>query len=251
MGIPKRHYTKADLHTDASAQTQLCCPMTDRLPSIRDAPGKASMEGLLGLSVLFGLLLIAARFWHTGEPFFGFLVWNLFLATIPLGVSRLLKRREAHLGAWPLLALVGVWLLFFPNAPYILTDLFHLGPRHRIPLWYDLVVFLTFAWNGLVLGFLSLYQVQGVLRRRFGPAFGWLCALAALFLGSFGIYIGRYLRWNSWDVLASPFALWNDLLPRLLDPLSHPGTWGMTVVFTVFLLLCYLMLISFARSDDG
>ena len=206
---------------------------------------------LLLASIAFGFLLVAARSLRSEEFFFGFLIWNLFLAAVPLGISRLIRARAARLGALPLLALAALWLLFFPNAPYILTDLFHLEERRGVPLWYDLVVFLTFAWNGLILGFLSLRDVQEVLSRRFGHWLSWLAAFAALFLGSFGVYLGRYLRWNSWDLFTQPRLLLSDLAPRLLDPLAHPEAWGMTLVFTVFLTLCYLTLSGFASAHRG
>ena len=98
-----------------------------------------------------------------------------------------------------------------------------------------------------MLGFLSLEDVEGVLRRRFGRWVAQGAVVAALLLGSFGIYVGRYLRFNSWDLLASPFALWRDLLPLLLAPLAHPGAWGLTLVFCVFLLLACRTVLSFGR----
>lgn len=216
-------------------------------PSPEPSTERAQRGWLIGLTVLFGLALVVARRWRSDEDPLYFLVWNLFLAAVPLALSRLLRRRAADWPALPFAALLAAWLLFFPNAPYLLTDLFHLGELQGAPLWYDLAALLTFAWAGLMLGFLSLEDVEGVLERRFGRWVARVAVAAALLLGSFGIYVGRYLRFNSWDVLASPFALWRDLLAPLLAPLAHPGAWGMTLVFFVFLLLAYRTVLSFGR----
>ena len=95
------------------------------------------------------------------------------------------------------LALLPVWFLFFPNAPYIITDLIHLRVRDAVPIWYDAALLFSFAWNGLILGFVSLWVVQSLVTHRWGATAGWLLALGTLIAGGFGIYLGRFLRWNS------------------------------------------------------
>jgi len=207
---------------------------------------------LLALSVLFSLGLVVAGAWYTDQryfqPHYRYLVWNLFLAAIPFAISSILRNHAKRLSALILAFGAALWLLFFPNAPYILTDFFHLSNNQAVPGWYDLMVILSFAWNGLVLGFVSLQDMQVKIAKRWGSLFAWGFAFVSLGLGSFGIYIGRYLRWNSWDIVTNPFSLVYDIIPRVLDPLAHPGTWGMTVVFTVFLTLCYLTLVRFSRT---
>jgi len=142
-----------------------------------------------------GLLEIRIR--ETGDGFYRFLVWNLFLAWVPLALAAaayaLLRRGVDGLVA----ALLVAWLLFFPNAPYLLTDFIHLeeGPA---PLWYDALMLSAFAWTGLLVGFASLYLVQIILRRAFGAAAAWLGVFGALGLASIGVYIGRFVRLNSW-----------------------------------------------------
>ena len=197
---------------------------------------------LLGLSVLFSVSLVEFIAYYSGRTYYDYLLWNLFLAAIPLGLSLLVRCGLAHLPNLLLAALTGVWLLFFPNAPYLLTDLIHLGANTSVPLWYDLVVLLSFAWNGLVLGLVSLQEMQAALSTRLNRLVGWGFVGLTLALGSFGIYLGRYLRWNSWDVVTDPMGLAFDILPRLLEPAAYLSTWGMTVVFTAFLGVCYLML---------
>ena len=131
------------------------------------------------------------------------------------------------------------WLLFFPNAPYILTDFYHLEARPGVPLWYDLVLIVSCAWNGLMLAYASLSDMQRLVQQRLGFWPGWVFAAVALLLSGFGIYLGRYMRFNSWNVLTNPLTLFFDILNRVLHPFSFPGTWGVTLLFGVFLLLGY------------
>lgn len=193
----------------------------------------------LGSSLALSFALVVGRVLITQERKFIFLLWNLFLAVIPFVLSSLLTMTKGPLRTRVLLPVGAVWLLFFPNAPYLLTDLFHLQPRPGVPYWYDLALILSCAWNGLMLGYASLTDMQTLVTRRMGFLAGWVFTTVALVLGSFGIYLGRFLRYNSWDVLSDPIALFYDILNRLVHPLSFPGTWGVTLVFGLFLLLGY------------
>ncbi|MBL8050376.1 MAG: DUF1361 domain-containing protein, partial [Anaerolineales bacterium] len=143
----------------------------------------------------------------SGSDEYAFLLWNIFLAWIPLGMAYAAEsfswNRKTLIFAMPFAALL--WLLFFPNAPYILTDLLHLRyPKEIVPLWFDVLLILWFSWTGLSLGIISLFMMQNIVRREFGRVTGWLFVLSVGFLTSLGIYIGRFLRWNSWDVLFNP-----------------------------------------------
>ena len=194
---------------------------------------------VLAASLGLSLLLIVGRVLLTGHGLFIFLAWNLFLALVPFGLSTLLGTALGPLRARLLLPVGAAWLLFFPNAPYLVTDLLHLEQRPGVPLWYDLALILSCAWNGLMLAYASLADMQELVRQRLGTLAGWVFATVALLLSSFGVYLGRYLRFNSWDVLSNPLTLFFDILHRLLNPLSYPRTWGVTVVFGLFLLLGY------------
>ena len=187
--------------------------------------------------------LLIVRVGVTGSVFGLFLVWNLVLAAVPLVASTALTRLDAS-GASPawLLAVGAVWLLFLPNAPYILTDLVHLGARPPVPFWYDLSLLLSAGGTGLLAAYVSLADVQHVVARRLGVRAGWAVAAGSLFLSGFGIYLGRELRWNSWDVVAAPGALLADVADRVLHPLAHPTTAVMTVVFGGMLMVGYLAL---------
>ena len=134
------------------------------------------------------------------------------------------------------------WLLFLPNAFYILTDLVHLRGNGSLLYWYDLVLLLSAAFTGLLLGYASLRDVQNIVVARRGPLVGWVMALGALLLSGFGIYLGRILRFNSWDVAAAPIGVAEATLVRLFDPVGHPEAWGMTLLFGGLLVVLYLPL---------
>jgi uncharacterized membrane protein len=138
-----------------------------------------------------------------------------------------------------LIVLLIVWLLFFPNAPYIFTDLFHLRLKLAMPLWFDFTMIMSFAWTGLLFGFLSLWDIEKQLAKSMKRKYIAIISVALLFIGSFGIYIGRYLRWNSWDIISEPFKLIYDIGERIINPFSHPRAWGMTILMGIFLNILY------------
>ncbi|WP_420630596.1 DUF1361 domain-containing protein [Candidatus Leptofilum sp.] len=154
------------------------------------------------------------RYLYTSSYTFIFLQWNLFLAWLPVLFALLARRKGAsRLGRW---VWGGLWLLFFPNAPYLLTDLLHLGQIGLVPIWYDLIMLITFALAGLFVGFASLFWLHDLVTRAWSRLAGWLFVLLTLGLSSFGVYIGRFLRWNSWDLLLNPTILLRDLAEHLL-----------------------------------
>ncbi len=194
----------------------------------------------LGFSCLLCLCLSVFRCGYTGSWRFIFLNWNLFLAFVPWVFSSLLivypSLQKKKIVVFMLL---GSWLLFFPNAPYILTDLFHLRLKSEVPVWFDLVLILSFAWTGLLFGFMSLWDIEGILRRTYSRKLISILVVVLLFVGGFGIYLGRFLRWNSWDIVNEPTALLNDLVDRFADPFAHPRTWGVTILMGLLLNMIY------------
>jgi len=186
-------------------------------------------------------LLLTGRIVRTGSLTYVFLAWNLFLASIPaFAAVRLAKANAQDRSRLVQAAWATLWLAFLPNAPYIATDFLHLRVRPPAPLWYDIALLLSCAVTGLLLGFSSIADVQRVIARRFGAVTSWLCAAAALVLSGFGIYLGRFLRWNSWDVAASPIALLTDITHRFTHPLAHPRTLGVTAVYGCSLVVGYI-----------
>jgi uncharacterized membrane protein len=202
-----------------------------------------------GLS-LWCVSLFVLRVERSGSLMYLFLCWNLFLAWIPWLAGqafRAASRRRAS--AARQLGWFALWMLFLPNAPYITTDLLHLAPRPHVPLWYDLALLFSCAGTGLLLGYVSLLDVQAAVEERFGRVRGWGVAAGSLFLSGFGIYLGRFRRWNSWEVLTDPAGLFHDISVRLLHPTSHPRTYAVTLIFGSGLLLGYAALRSLMASS--
>lgn len=210
---------------------------------LQHLPASLTLHQWILVSCGFSSLLLAARCCVTLLPEFIFLAWNLFLAFIPYQLTRWVKNSVRVMEKrMLLLTCLLAWLLFIPNSFYIITDLFHLSKVKSAPSWFDLLLIYSFAWNGLVLGILSLRDAGLVFRVTMGRRVSFLVILVAMWLIAFGIYIGRYLRFNSWDVLTNPFSLAGELAAMIFHPLAHGYAWGMTVCYAVFLTLVYYTL---------
>ncbi len=194
--------------------------------------------------------LFAGRAYLSRSWTFLFLLWNLFLAWVPylgaLGVVLLQRRYPRQWWAALVPGLVSV--AFFPNAPYIVTDFLHLTERPPVPFWYDIGMLAAFALNGVILGIYALRILQGVVERWLGAIVGGLFASCVIVLSGMGIYIGRFLRWNSWDLLTQPRAVLYDIAVRLRSPLSNPRTYGVTLLFAGLLGVCYLAVVLSPRT---
>lgn len=178
------------------------------------------------------------------------LVWNLFLAWIPF-VLALVVYDGARRGvtAGPLAAVGALWLLFLPNAPYIVTDLKWLGRYHSGTHWFDPLLVGGAATIGLALGFLSLYLVQAVVARRVGRLAGWALAWGALVASGVGVYLGRFQRWNSWDVFTEPTRVVGQLGSAALDPLAHGRPLALSIFFAVASCAGYALFYSTFRAQ--
>lgn len=194
--------------------------------------------------------MILARPLLSGEMYHRYLVWNLFLAWIPFVLALMFydRAKRVRLDVRQVL-LFGAWLVFLPNAPYIVTDLSHFRERAVDPVWFDAVTYLSFVVTGMLLGLVALYLVHCAVRARFGTAVGWGVVVATTALSGLGIYLGRFLRWNSWDVLANPSALVADLVAIARDPVGKPL--AVTVLFTALIGVAYLVMYAVAelRAD--
>jgi uncharacterized membrane protein len=204
---------------------------------------------ILALFSAYCITLLALRFMWTGKITYSFLAWNLFLAWMPIGFSTLAeiifeKSRNFFLAAIFLVP----WLLFLPNAPYIITDLVHLKARVGVPYWYDILMLASLAFAGLLCGFFSLAQIHRIIAARIRPIYGW--ALMALFAigSSYGIYLGRVQRWNSWDILRHPMRIALDVVSPLIHPYAHKEAIVMTAVLSAFLFLGYAAFQTFEGS---
>jgi uncharacterized membrane protein len=210
-----------------------------------------NMTLILGIMSMICFSLSAFRINFTGTTTYIFLIWNLFLAFLPWLFSSLLIlypswRKNKVAIVFMLLA----WLLFFPNALYIITDLFHLHKGTAMPMWFDLVLVLTFAWTGLIFGFISLFDIEKILEPFFSKKIIVSFSILLLFAGSFGVYLGRFLRWNSWDIIHDPIILFSDILNRFMHPFSHPRTWGVTLFVGIMLSMMYFSLKLFKVENN-
>jgi uncharacterized membrane protein len=202
---------------------------------------------LLSSATVFSVTIWRVRVEYSGTGRYGFLIWNLFLAWIPFIISYFtytlsLTRRWIYV-VIPIVAFL--WLIFFPNAPYILTDFQHLAKSSRMPVWYDVMMLIWFAFTGVLLGMVSLFLMQEIVRREFGRWVGWTFVAAVTGLTSAGVYMGRFLRWHSWDILRDPTTIALYSFERVQDPSLQAV--GFISLFAAFFLFLYLTMYTFGH----
>jgi uncharacterized membrane protein len=146
--------------------------------------------------------------------------------------------------------LLPIWLAFLPNAPYLVTDVMHVPHQASAPIWYDVLLYVTFAWTGCFLGLVSLVLIQDIVRHIAGEIAGWAFTGAALILSGFGVYLGRFLRWNSWDLVTRPGEILNDVLAPLRDPVAHLHTVVFSLLFAALFCCMYVMVMALAHLRD-
>lgn len=204
---------------------------------------------LLNLGCLVCILLVAARVAYTDSRRHTGLIWNLFLAWIPFILAYF-----AHVISWRRIwlylvipAISILWLVFFPNAPYMLTDLQDLARAGGVdaPLWYDVIIVGWASWTGMLLGVISLYLMQDIIIRTFSRWAGWAFVLVISGLSSFAIYIGRFVRLNSWDILQRPAETTMEILGIVIDPSMRLAAF--TILYTLFFLFVFVLLYSFSH----
>jgi len=210
---------------------------------------KNKLIKLLVLFSAYSISLVIFRIWFTQSLYYTFLIWNLFLAYIPYLISCFVKNIE--LGRFKFLLLTTIWLLFLPNAPYIITDIFHLSKQTAAPIWFDLLLVFSFAINGIILFFISTYEMHKIILEKTSKRIAWTISTIIMFLSGFGIYLGRFLRFNSWDIISSPKTVFVDILDRFINPIAHPKTWGVTLGFGLFLFFGFLFLNTLAPNHDS
>jgi uncharacterized membrane protein len=206
---------------------------------------------LLLAASLMSVTLAMFRMNYSDTLNYRFLVWNLILAWIPfifasVAYASSIKREPVMYII--IFSCAIAWLIFFPNAPYILTDFQHLSFQDTsVPVWFDVILLIWFAWTGLLLGLVSLYLMQEIVTRQFNKTVGWFFVFIVTGLSSFGIYLGRFERWNSWDVLQNPIPVLRDIYDVVRHPLHNIYPLGFTVLFTLLFLFIYLTLFFFGR----
>jgi len=187
------------------------------------------LEKMLAVAIAFTMALLVVRVLRYHDNVYIFYIWNTFLGVLPL----LFSRRLAGLSGINLrsIATMACWLVFFPNAAYMVTDIFHFSERPPVPLWYDLLIVSSAAWNGLLLGIISLMQVEHFLVRHLKGLWVKVIVLVSFVLCGYGVYIGRYLRFNSWDAVTNPETLFFTVAGHLFKPYNHLGAWAFSIGF--------------------
>ncbi len=210
---------------------------------------RSEIHRFLLVSVSFSVLMVIARIIMIHQYSYRFLVWNLFLGAIPYGISRWLQLKPDLIQKkYRVAALLMIWILFLPNSFYMLTDLFHLSGYYGMKKWYDLTMIISFAWNGLLLGILSITQMENIMKYYLGKRTTFLFVCPVMLLCAFGIYIGRFLRFNSWDVITNPFGLFADMGTMFFNPLSFKPEWITILCFSILMTLIYLSIKKIART---
>ena len=191
------------------------------------------------LSCALCVVLTFFRFYISHATVYAFLLWNLCLALIPFALSMVIFTSTSK---WRILFLLMGWLLFFPNAPYLVTDLFHYGHLPPVPQGYDMAMLVAYAWCGLILGHLSVLFIHHAIRRMINNWVAWPLVFISLFLGAFGVYLGRFLRWNSWDVFFNHERVFHDIYSIFSDPVIYKWSWAIIVLTFAFLLIGYFFI---------
>jgi uncharacterized membrane protein len=192
----------------------------------------------LALASAIGVALVLLRYLMVHQFEYFNLLWNLFLAWLPLGFA--FCADYFHASRWRFLLFALLWLLFVPNSPYLVTDMVHMRPRHPVPFWFDIVLVQSFVLTGLLLGFLSLYLMHRLVTHRYGWRSGWVFTFLVLSMTALGIYLGRFQRWNSWDLFINPIALMADIWDVIIHPRANKKAIVFSTLWYGFLVSTYL-----------
>jgi uncharacterized membrane protein len=211
--------------------------------SILEQKYKLALGSLLILASVISVVLEKLHAQVNGFENYSNLIFNLGLAWIPFIAAALAyitrRNRFTFFLLMPFCTLV--WLIFFPNALYLLTDFQHLASGGgNAPIWFDVILLIWFAWTGLLLGIASLYLIQEIITDLFSPFLGWIFAIGVTSLSSVGVYLGRFLRWNSWDLLYDPIPIAKDMVAIMRHPISNLPTYVFTILFTMLFLFIYV-----------
>lgn len=192
----------------------------------------------LAISIGFAMTLLLFRMKIAGNSFYLFLVWNLFLAGIPFAITQFIrhqyKLRSSKIASYTFFT---IWLLFLPNSPYIITDLVHLNLNSSNLMWLDMFLVFVFAFNGVLLGVLSMIDMHLLVKERYDNRIAKYTLFQVCILSGYGIYLGRFLRFNSWDITTKPFVLFQQITNSLFEPKA----WLITFAFGGFLWILFLL----------
>lgn len=204
---------------------------------------KQMVTGLAILSALGAALFCIGAF-RNGNFDHWSIFWNLFLAWVPLIAALALigALRHHRWQSWLPLLLTAIWLVFLPNSFYMITDYIHLHDVPRVDGAFDALMFSVIVANGVLLGYASVLLVHSELTRRVSVGRAWRYILGVFLLSGFAIYFGRYLRWNSWDLISNPAGILFDISELVLNPFSNLRAFSTTLIFAATLAISYYVI---------
>ena len=197
----------------------------------------------------FSVFLSLCRIIYTARNMYAFLLWNLFLAFIPWVIANILEYKNFRKGIE--IPVMIAWLLMFPNAPYLFTDLIHLGKNPFAPRWFDITLLLSYGITGFAFAYFSLKKVEGKIKKYFPKIKANYLKAFIIYLSSYGIYLGRFLRWNSWDIITNFVPLVRDVFKTIKHPVQNAAAWGFTILFGTLLNILFFILESVSSGSDS
>ena len=201
---------------------------------------KEQSVSIVLMLMLFSFTILFIRISITKTWYYLFLVWNIFLAIIPYLITMyLLDKKKLNKIGFGLVFLI--WLAFLPNAPYIITDLYHLSRSTVQNIWIDTLVISTFAITGMFVFYFSLFQMKNLLLVYFNRKTAHAIIIITIFLSAFGVYIGRFFRYNSWEILSKPFQIFKAIFHMITQPIINQEVWLFTFSLSLFLWLGYFV----------
>lgn len=227
-------------------------PMAKKTKQVIE-PGLTRYQRLLAaliISNLVSVLLFVIRVQQAQNIRYWFLLWNLVLAWVPLGLVLLLRERlkSTRWLVWQNVAISILWLGFLPNSFYLVSDLIHLKDTGEVSQLFDAVMFMNFIVNGLVAGYASIFLMHRMLLRRLKRVHVHGFIAFVFLVCSFAIYLGRDLRWNTWDILVNPAGILFDVSERVINPLTHSEVFSITALFSIFLGTVYVVIWQFIAA---
>lgn len=194
---------------------------------------KSLLNGQICLLIVVCLALLVSRVVIKQEIRYLFLAWNLLLAFIPYWLTVRLQQKERKLIFN--LVIIGIWLLFFPNAPYLVTDFIHINKSNSTIIWFDVVLLFMFSSTGMYMAIKSLDIIHTWIHNNTNRLIGMITISIAIILSGFGIYLGRIERWNSWDIIHKPVSLFKNI-GNLIE---NPHVWEFTLVYALLVATLY------------
>lgn len=207
----------------------------------------------VGLLSAAAIVMLGLRILLTGTARYWFVPENLALAWAGLFWAWLLCRelKTRRWLSWQNLGLSFLWLVFLPNTWYVLTDFIHIYPNGEVSQLFDIVLMSLLVFTGFILGFTSLFLIHRELLARLSSFKSYMLIELTIFSSSFAIYLGRDLRWNSWDVIKNPGYILINLSDRIIDPFGSQRALNVTLMFFMMISIIYLAFWIFTRPSDS